>query len=126
MTKLMPKWLQEMVVPTLLLWLYAVAACIASAIGPDNAGMPKRAAVASSVAMSLVLASWVMADARKRGRQLCYDYDSFIYFAWPIVVPVYLFQTRGVRAFFTLLCFAVIWLIAMLAVAGLSMALPEE
>jgi hypothetical protein len=109
----MPKWLQQMVGPTLMLWLCAVAFGLASAIGPD--GMPKRAEAASSVALPLVVAWWVTADARKRGRRLCYDYDSFIYFAWPVVVPVYLFQTRGVRAFLTLLCFAGLWLVATLA-----------
>ena len=40
------------------------------------------------------------------------DFDSFLYFAWPVMVPVYLFQTRGLRAFLTLLCFAGIWLLA--------------
>jgi len=48
-------------------------------------------------------------------RRLCYDYDSFVFFAWPVVVPVYLFQTRGARAFLTLLCFAGICVIAVLA-----------
>jgi hypothetical protein len=96
-----------------MLWFWAVAFGIASAIGPD--GMPKRAELASSAALPLVIASWVMADARKRGRRLCYDYDSFVYFAWPVVVPIYLFQTRGFRAFLTLLCFAGIWLVAALS-----------
>jgi hypothetical protein len=95
-----------------MLWLCAVAFGITSAIGPG--GMPKRAELASSVALPLVVASWLMADARKRGRRLCYDYDSFVYFAWPVIVPVYLFQTRGIRAFLTLLCFTGIWLIAAL------------
>ena len=63
--------------------------------------------------MQFVIASWVIADARKRGRRLSYDYDSFVFFASLIVVPIYLFQTRGMRAFLTLLCFAGIWLIAM-------------
>lgn len=71
--------------------------------------------MASRIALPLVMASWVLADAHKRGRRLCYDYDSFVFFAWPVVVPVYLFQTRGARAFITLACFAGIWLVAMLA-----------
>jgi hypothetical protein len=118
----MAKWLQEMTAPTLMLWFCAVAFGIASAIGPD--GMPKRAELVSSVVLPLVIASWVMADARKRGRPLCYDYDSFVYFAWPVVVPLYLFQTRGVRAFLTLLCFAGIWLIAALT-AGVVFVVRE-
>ena len=109
----MPKWLHGMIAPTLLLWLYALAFGIASATASDDRGLPKQADLASSVALSLVIALWVIRDAQKRGRHLCYDYDSFVYFAWPIVAPVYLFQTRGARAFLTLLCFAGICLIAM-------------
>src|SRR5438067_2374643 len=101
----MPQCLQRMIAPTVMLWLFAFAFGIASARG-DRGEMPKRAGLASSVALPLIVASWVMADARKRGRQLCYDYDAFVFFAWPVVVPVYLFQTRGARAFLTLLCFA--------------------
>jgi hypothetical protein len=108
----MPKWLKGMVAPTLMLWLCAVAFGIAALVG-SNGEIPKRADLASRFALPLVIASWVTADARKRRKELCYDYDSFVFFASPIVVPVYLFQTRGVRAFLTLLCFAGIWLIAM-------------
>lgn len=111
----MRKWLREMIAPTLLLWFCAVAIGVASAISPEAAGMPKRAELISSVALSLVITLWVMADARKRGRQLCYDFGSFVFFAWPVVVPVYLFQTRGARALITLLCFAGIWLVAEVA-----------
>jgi hypothetical protein len=91
-----------MFAPTLMLWLYAIALGIASVATPNARGLPKRADLASSVAFPLIVASWVMADARKRGRRLCHDYDSFVYFAWPLVVPVYLFQTRGSRALLTL------------------------
>ena len=111
----MPKWLQGMMAPTLTLWLCVAALVIASAASADSAGLPKQAELASRVAFPLIMASWVMADARKRGRRLCYDYDSFVFFAWPVILPVYLFQTRGARAFLTLLCFAGIWVIAMLA-----------
>ena len=110
---IMPKWLKGMVGPTLMLWLCALAwgvACIASPEGKA----PKGAGVVSGYALPLVLALWISADARKRGKQLFYDYDSFVFFAWPIVMPVYLFQTRRLRAFLTLLCFAGIWHVAML------------
>jgi len=109
----MPKWLQGMIAPTLVLWFFAIAYGIASALGPDGT-MPKRAELGSGIALPLIIASWVIADARKRGQQLCYDYDSFVFFAWPVAVPIYLFQTRGARALLTLLCFAGIWLTAWL------------
>src|ERR1043165_6839937 len=101
---LMPTWLQGMIGPTLTLWFSMVAFSIVSAASSGAARMPMRADLASHFVFPLVMASWVTADARKRGRRLCYDYESFVFFAWPIVVPIYLFQTRGARAFLTLLC----------------------
>ena len=108
----MPNWLQQMFAPTLMLWVCILGWGMTAAVDPD--GMSARAEMAASVATSLVVASWVSADAHKRGRRLCYDYDSFVYFAWPVVGLVYLFQTRGWRALLTLLCFAGIWLVAVL------------
>ena len=110
----MPKWLQGMLAPTLMLWLYAVALGAASAMSPDGE-LSGRVDSVSRVALALIMTAWVGADAQKRKQQRCYDYDSFVFFAWPVLVPIYLFQTRGVRAFLTLLCFAGIWLVVMLA-----------
>lgn len=93
-----------------MLWLCPIAFGVACGLAPDGE-VSKRADLAFRVAMPLVIASWVTADARKRRRDLCYDYDSFVFFV-PFIVPIYLFQTRGVRAFLTLLSFAGIWLIA--------------
>lgn len=103
-----------MVAPTLTLWLYMIAFGVACGMSSDGT-MSWRADYVAQVALSLILASWVTADAQKRQLKLCHDFDSFVFFAWPIVLPVYLFRTRGVRAFLTLLCFAGIWLVAMLA-----------
>lgn len=106
-----------MTAPTAMLWLYALAECIATGLRPSGEGISKHADLAGAYGLGLVISAWVMADARKRRRELCYDYDSFVFFAWPFLVPVYLFQTRGARAFLTLLCFAGIWLIAATMVA---------
>jgi hypothetical protein len=91
----MPKWLKGMVVPTLMLWLCAVAWGVACSVAPGRHA-PKGSGVASGYALPLVLALWVTADARKRGKQLFYDYDSFVFFAWPVIVPVYSWLSPGV------------------------------
>jgi hypothetical protein len=101
--------------PTLSLWLYVAAVAIASALLNNDFGFSERAALLATVAFSLIIAWWVAADARKRGRALGYDYASMGFFFWPLLVPVYLFQTRGVRAFITLLCFVAIILAAVVA-----------
>ena len=107
-----PRWLQGMVWPTLLLWLYACAHALAVFWQPDGV-LPPAAHRLSAAALSLVIADWVMADARKRHRPLCYDYDTLVFFLWPVVVPVYLVRTRGWRALLTGLCFLGIWVVMM-------------
>jgi hypothetical protein len=45
------------------------------------------------------IAMWVQADAQARGSRMPYDFDSLVFVFWPVVAPVYLFRTRGWRAF---------------------------
>ena len=84
----MPKWLQGMVAPTLMLWLYAIAAGVAGGVGSS-----KRADLASNVAVGLITATWVIADARKRRRELCYDYD----FLFILHGQLFISSRRGAR-----------------------------
>lgn len=60
-----------MVGPTLMLWLCAIAFGVACSVAP-NGEIPKRADLAFQVALPLVIATWVAADARKRNKMLCY------------------------------------------------------
>jgi len=109
-----------MVGPTVMLWIGAVAIASASAFTPHG-DLPPRAEMAARVAFPLIVSWWVLADARKRRRQLFYDYDTLVFFIWPFVVPAYLFKTRGARAFLTLLCFVGIWVVAAVAAFAVSM-----
>ena len=107
-----------MLLPTLMLWVWAVAD---GAVGVWwDLDLPGRTGLLASWSLSLVVSSWVVADARKRGVRFCYDYDSLLFFAWPVVAPVYLFQTRRWKGILTALCFAGIFVsvhaCAMLAV----------
>jgi hypothetical protein len=49
------------------------------------------------VCFTLNVAWWLSWDRRARGFSAPYDFDSFVFFAWPIVVPWYLYRTRGAR-----------------------------
>jgi len=97
----------------ILLTVYLLFSAVCWAL-PAASGvkMSVGAAFAERIAFPVILASWVASDARARRRSLCYDFDTFIFFAWPIALPYYLFRTRGVRAFLTLLGFAGICMVA--------------
>ena len=58
------------------------------------------------------IALWILADARRRGQSLHYDAGSFFFFAWPVLAPIYLFSTRGWRAFSVLGWFLLLYLAA--------------
>src|SRR5438128_933380 len=102
----MTAW-KDKLVAEILLWLCSWACAVSWAV-PFAFGreMSVVAAVASRFAFPIILSSWVASDARARCQSLYYDFDTFIFFAWPVVLPYYLFRTRGVRAFLTLLGFA--------------------
>jgi hypothetical protein len=55
---------------------------------------------------NLLLTLWVRADRQARGFRVPFEFDAFVFFGWPIVVPYYLYRTRGGRG---LLLGAGIW-----------------
>jgi hypothetical protein len=90
--------------------------CFAATALHEGLGSPSGAPLFASMLASFLLPSsmalWVLADARQRRRRLPYDFGSFVFFAWPLVVPIYLFSTRGWRAFATLGFFLLLYLAA--------------
>jgi hypothetical protein len=72
-------------------------------------GLPAIGELVSRVLLSSSISLWILADARQRGRPMPYDAGTFFYFAWPVLAPVYLFKTRGWRAFAVLSWFALLF-----------------
>jgi hypothetical protein len=60
-------------------------------------------------AFSLILVCRVRVDARSQRYSAPFDFDAFVFFAWPLVVPYYLYRTRRARG---LLFGAGIWALA--------------
>lgn len=48
----------------------------------------------------LLLVWWVQADSRETEYRPCYEYSAFMFFGWPLLLPYYLLRTRGIRGFF--------------------------
>ena len=79
-------------------------------------GVPSGSVVAVFASMLFLssMALWVLSDAMERRRRLPYDFGSFVFFASPLVVPIYLFSTRGWRALLTIGIFGVLYVVAMI------------
>ena len=67
--------------------------------------MSRRAELVFGLVFALLIAMWVAADARRRQRQMGYGFPALVFVLWPIFAPIYLFQTRGIRAFLSLFAF---------------------
>lgn len=50
-----------------------------------------------NLGMALLLVAWVYEDHRQSRYWPCFEYDVFLFFAWPLVLPHYLVRTRGIR-----------------------------
>jgi hypothetical protein len=65
----------------------------------------------ASVSWSLLVAFWVMSDARRRRCVPCYDFGMFCYVFLPWIVPWYCFWSRGRRGVLTLGTIVGLWLV---------------
>jgi hypothetical protein len=61
---------------------------------------PEAAELLWTFEFRLVLAWWVRFDRQGRGFSVPFEFDAFVFFAWPIMVPYYLYRTRGRRGLF--------------------------
>jgi hypothetical protein len=52
---------------------------------------------------------WVLKDSRRHGFKLVYDMGFFLFIAWPLILPYYLFKTRGIKALLTILSFLAVY-----------------
>lgn len=78
----------------------------------SHGGVPALLALLAAALLSLSIALWVLADARQHHRAVPYDFGTFVFIAWPVLVPFYLFSTRGWPAFATLGWFLLLYLAA--------------
>jgi hypothetical protein len=62
------------------------------------------------IGMPLVIANWIRADKHRLGITSTFDDGFFIFFAWPLVLPYYLFASRGLRGGLAVLGFVGLYL----------------
>lgn len=72
------------------------------------------------IALVWVMGWWLKLDNLIHKQQWVYEIGILVYVAWVVVLPIYLFKTRGVLAFFSFFKFAVIYLGTLMAGVVLS------
>lgn len=75
--------------------LAAIFAIGLSVLAVQRVGPPYYSGLLYPIAFSLLLTGWVRVDRRTHSFSAPFEFDAFVYFAWPIFVPYYLFRTRG-------------------------------
>ena len=65
--------------------------------------------LASAVAFIWVLGWWIIDDNKRYGLTWVHSYSVFLYVIGWMIIPIYLFKTRGSRAFLPILLFAGIY-----------------
>jgi len=84
-----------MLAPALALGLVLAFESVYMAMLRYYGGAPSGSAMGLySAAFALAIVCGVNADRRGRAAGRVYEFDAFVFFLWPFVLPVYLFQTR--------------------------------
>ena len=63
----------------------------------EVAPAPERSGTLWTIIFGLILTWWVYTDRGPRKFKLPFEFEYFVLFAWPIVVPYYLFRRLGWR-----------------------------
>jgi hypothetical protein len=116
----MTKPLSRVTSPTALLYIFLVVTQIIGGVYLSRAAeLPPAYTFLYPLGLLWSVGWWMQKDSRKHGVAWVYDMGLFLYIAWPFIMPYYLFQTRGVKAFLTILIFGGVYLGAVAVGAGL-------
>jgi hypothetical protein len=81
--------------------------------------------VAAGYLIASTIALWILKDAKRLQCELPYDFGSWVFFLWPVMVPLYLFKTRGWRGMKVIGLFVLIYAAGTLLGLGLMQWLPR-
>lgn len=91
-----------------LILLTVIFACFGGVLGANHVRVPREFSSLESLAQQLFVALWVYLDRQGRCLNLAYEFEAFVFFAWPIVLPYYLVKSRGARGLLLVVVFFVL------------------
>jgi hypothetical protein len=89
-----PSILRSLIPLVALTTLYSITLSVCTAYGIK---IPSSIQLLWLFGFSLMLTWWVRAGSRSRDLRLPYEFGTFVFFAWPIVVPYYSYRSRGCK-----------------------------
>ena len=112
----MSKLLSQIAAPTVLLYIFVVITQFVGGIYlASDAEPPGLFTLLYVVGFLWIIGWWLLSDSRKRGVRWVFDMGLFLYIAWPLILPVYLVKTRGVKGLLVILGFIGVYLGALVA-----------
>jgi hypothetical protein len=109
-------------------WAVAIAVLVAiesgwfAYVGED---LPAHTMRIWPIFLALFFAWWVYSDRHARGVGMPFEFEAFVVFLWPIVLPYYLYRTRGWWGVLLAAGCWLLYLIPVLASAIVSVAVVE-
>ena len=97
--------------PTVFLYAYVIVSQVVTGLY-EAANLPPHPALVLIFPLGFIwaLACWFQRDIYSRGLRWAVDLGFFLYISWLILVPYYLFKTRGSRAALVILGFVRIYI----------------
>jgi hypothetical protein len=74
--------------------IFALGLSVCAAYRTDR---PEMTELLWTFEFRLLLTWWVLADSRARAFGVPYEFGAFVFWGWPVVVPYYLYRSRGGR-----------------------------
>jgi hypothetical protein len=74
--------------------IFALGLSICAAYRTNN---PETTELLWTFEFRLLLTWWVHVDRRARAFDVPFEFDAFVFWVWPVVVPYYLYRSRGGR-----------------------------
>jgi hypothetical protein len=88
-----------------------------------GARVPPATEILWLLTFTVIVTWWVQLDLRAHGLSVPFEFEALVFWAWPLVVPYYLYRTRGRRGLVLGAALWFLWLFPLFVAVGAYVAL---